>query len=209
MTLTVFLVAGAGLAAKKDKPEKPGPEYKPGLVASYYSDPEKWDGNWPDDVSIPSVSALDWTFSSYAYSRVEPLINHRFVHKGWFSVRWVGFLDTSAVRRETDENSAEYTFSVLADDGCRLIVDGVVLIDDWVPCWEKSPQALRIGQPIKLDDGMHSIVVEYFQGQNLRHADHDPIKLMWSCDGRGIKKAKIISAAYLCHTKENLTQLNP
>ncbi|HEY3324537.1 MAG TPA: PA14 domain-containing protein [Planctomycetota bacterium] len=64
---------------------------KAGLVAHYYKDPTEWGGNWKPNTE-PTVSAKDWTFRQYAYSRVEPLINHLFVKRGWFSIRWVGYL---------------------------------------------------------------------------------------------------------------------
>ena len=158
---------------------------------------------------MPEVLSSDWTFTDYAYSRVEPLVNHRFINKGWFSVRWVGYLDTSAARRATDGKDAHYTFHILADDGCRLTVDGVVLINDWRPCWEDSPQAHRFSRSIKLSDGKHRIVVEYFQGQSLRQSDHDPIKLMWSSEERGIEKSSILPAAYLSHTADDMLATHP
>lgn len=212
--MTVGLAAGVVCAGndkgnKPDKGDGADKVYMNGLVAHYFKDPTDWNGNWMDDVSVPDVFPSDWTFTDYAYSRVEPLVNHRFINEGWFSVRWVGYLDTSAARRATDGEDAEYSFQILADDGCRLTVDGVVLIDDWRPCWEGSVWATRVSRSIKLSDGKHRIVVEYFQGQSLSHSDRDPIKLMWSSEERGIKKQSILPAAYFSHTAEDLLATNP
>lgn len=302
---------------------------QPGLVAHYFMDPTNWNGNWPDDRSAPAVNPKDWTFTEYKYSRVEPVVNHLFIMRGWFSVRWTGYFDPAApgvdanaaylmkgrininpsnseqnefallmadgtsisradlaagykgvsgpamfvrftpkgnanknsitldgkacatkngVRYEIssaqmnvklyqekgnkamgdwwlevdaakaslDEDgtlvvlpppeqaaakkqdstaaqtkevpTADYCFQIWADDGCRLIIDGQTVIDDWVACWDESAKSLRIAKPVKLNPGRHEIVVEYFQGQSLKSGDSDPIKLYWSCPERGIPR---------------------
>jgi hypothetical protein len=71
-----------------------------GLAAHYFKDPTEWDGNWKP-ATTPAVDAKDWTFRDYQYTRVEPVINHLFVNRGWFSVRWVGYIE---VPPETGKN---------------------------------------------------------------------------------------------------------
>lgn len=306
----------AGVLHAKDEPA-----YEAGIVAYYFSDPANWNGNWPDTTNAPAANPTDWTFSEYGYSRVEPVINHEFIKRGWFSVRWKGLLDTRVtdadrgatstvegtlnvnpdnsvrnaftlrlpdgaliteadLRRDgfngcsgtvaqvtvkpkgnSDDNMlevdgapyplrngetyeitgpsieaalycqrsgdssqpagqwwlrvtasnatvratydrltpaieagartdgrAEYVFEIHADDGCRLYIDGKVLIDDWVACWEKSPLSMRRSPPVLLSEGMHEIVVEYFQGQSLDEGDSDPMRLYWACPQRNLPR---------------------
>jgi hypothetical protein len=175
-------------------------EYKEGLVAHYYRDAENWNGNWPDNRSTPTVPPEKWTFSNYAYSRVEPLINHQFIRRGWFSVRWQGILDTSPAGGR--DVTTVYKFAIWADDGCRLYIDGQKLIDDWRACPEDSADAVREAVVI-LSPGKHSIVVEYFQGQSLQKGDRDPMKLYWECEERNIPR-QIIPAAHFFHTDADL-----
>ncbi len=187
-----------------------GPASQPlrrGLVAHYYTDPVNWGGNWPDTVSAPKVAAADWTFREYRYSRVEPLINHRFVRDGWFSVRWKGILDPTpgrgAKRRhagaDPDRNEThDYVFEIHADDGCRLWIDGTLLIDDWRPCWEASEDAIRRSPAIRLSDGPHEIVVEYFQGQSLAKHDADPMRLYWSSTTGKVPR-QVVPASHFLH----------
>lgn len=314
-----------------------------GLVAHYFQDSVNWDGNWPDTVSAPDTPASDWTFARYQYSRVEPVINHLFVRRGWFSARWTGFFDpapgpgggpgahvivgvininpnnnpwreftlvlpggsritqddltrdyagyegealsvhvkpkgngnqngllvdgeaysldnaktyditashgmivrlyndrfdvngramgrwwiaitaadativcaegagsktagTSAATADAG-SECEYVFEIWADDGCRLILDGKVLIDDWTACWEVSEASVRKAAPVKLTPGKHRLVVEYFQGQSLTEGDEDPMKLYWSSADAGIPR-QIVPPACFSHDSGNLSSPN-
>jgi hypothetical protein len=187
--------------------EEPEDKFSSGLVAHYWQDREYWDGNWPDPISRPMVDPVDWTFSTYKYSRVEPLINHLFIRQGWFTVRWVGYIDPSGCGRGTGGSTSDedvYNFEIHADDGCRLIIDGNVLIDDWSARWELDPDSLRKAPPVRLKDGRHRIVIEYFQGQSLQKGDFDPMKLFWSCAGRRVPR-QIVPASHFSHTPQDLT----
>jgi len=176
------------------------PQHESGLVAHYYRDSECWEGRWPESVSKPLDDPEAWTFTHYAYTRVEPLVNHLFIRRGWFSVRWQGSLDTSPGPKANLE--ATYKFSLWVDDGCRLIVDGEKIIDDWRACSEDAEDAVR-SATVKLAPGKHKITIEYFQGQSLRKNDHDPVKLYWECEERGIPH-QIVPASHLSHTQDDL-----
>ena len=52
----------------------------------------------------------------------------------------------------------DYEFAVTADDGVRLYVDGVRVIDKWI---DQSPTTYRTTLP--LDGGPHKIVMEYYE----------------------------------------------
>ncbi len=204
---TVF----SALAGNEDKGNNGG--RTSGLVAHYYSDAELWGGVWPDKVPVPKADPGAHTFSEYRFTRVEPLVNHRFLNRGWFSVRWQGAISTApghqknaqpAGKDETSDEAA-YTFHIWADDGCRLQINGQMLINDWRPCSEDSPQAWR-SATVKLAPGTHPIVVEYFQGQMLKKGDQDPMKLYWECQDLNIPK-QIVPAAYFSHTEEDLKPL--
>ena len=180
--------------------EKDQKTVRPGLAAHYYRDPACWNGMWPEYLSRPLAPAEDWTFSNYRYTRVEPLVNHQFVRRGWFSVRWQGCLNTSPAGGADRE--ASYTFSVWADDGCRLFIDDQKVIDDWRACAEDDPAGVRKAA-VTLQPGMHRIVIEYFQGQSLMKRDRDPVKLYWECKERNIPR-QILPAAHLSHSDADL-----
>lgn len=179
-----------------------------GLAAHYYRDPANWGGNWPDGASTPTVSPHQWTFSNYAYTRKEPLINHLFIRRGWFTVRWLGWLDTDPGHDDDDNlpeeegQEVEFTFEVWADDGCRLFIDDQPVIDSWIPCSENNPAAHRT-TTVRMAPGKHRIRIEYFQGLSLRDQDKDPIKLYWKCPALNIPR-QIIPASHFFHTPADL-----
>lgn len=208
LALAFAATAAAVLAAGKgpgEKPECGSPRVmKPGLVAHYFKDPKEWDGHWLDvSGALPDVPPADWTFREYRYSRREPLVHHLFIRRGWFSVRWVGYVKVPPAVTPKGGNAAaggenEVAFELWMDDGARFFLDGKKLADDWRPCAEDTPGSHR---PVsaRLTSGYHRVVIEYFQGQSLRKDDHDPAKLYWSSEALGIKR-QIVPASHLFHT---------
>ncbi len=193
-------VFGISLSAGDGRAAKPGPAAdRPGLATHYYRDKRNWGGHWLVGHE-PKVAAENWTFTKYAYTRKEPLVNHLFIRSGWFSVRWQGYLSTSVGNKP--DKTAKYTFHVWADDGCRLYLDGKLIIDSWSPAWEADAKSHRYAE-VTLTPGRHKIVLEYFQGESLRKNDKDPIKLYWQCPARNINE-HIIPAANFSHTVEDL-----
>jgi hypothetical protein len=203
-----------------DKDHKDGPpvvKRDSGLVAHYFKDPTEWDGNWKEGTK-PTVDAVNWTFREYKYSRIEPLVNHSFIRRGWFSVRWVGSIDLAPGNSdkkdgkdvkgvEVPAEGAEVKFEFWADDGARLYIDGEKVIDDWRHCSDASPESHRTAT-VKLTAGPHKIVVEYFQGESLQKDDKDPAKLYWSCEVLKMKR-QIVPAAHFSHTEADLQDYEP
>ena len=169
--------------------------YKPGLAAHYYKDATNWGGLWPDDTDKPLADPKTCTFTKYDHSQVEPVVNHLFIRSGWFSVRWVGYVDVPG------DAVNVFTFEVWADDGCRLQVDDQVLVNSWYACPEDIPDAHRTATA-NLTPGKHRLIVEYFQGQSLEANDSDPIKLYWSCPALKLDK-EVIPDAKLSHKTED------
>lgn len=213
VALAAAVHAGEGKAPAQGQPEGGGGNgprvMKQGLVAHYFKDPKEWDGHWLDRPgALPDAPPADWTFREYRYSRREPLIHHLFIRRGWFSVRWVGYVkippavtDGKKTQPEAGETH-EVTFELWMDDGARFWLDGKQLVDDWRPCAEDTPGAHRQATA-KLSAGYHRIVVEYFQGQSLQKDDHDPAKLYWAIPSLGIDKLKIVPASHLFHADED------
>ena len=73
-----------------------------------------------------------------------------------FSVRWTG--------RITVKETGDYVFSLYADDGAKLWIDKLLVVDNWgahgpLTVTAKKPLHLEAGQP-------HDLKIEYFQGIN-------------------------------------------
>lgn len=56
-------------------------------------------------------------------------------------------------------NAGTYRFNVVADDGVRVFVDGLVILDQW------RDQTANFSVDIQVVAGFHAIQVEYFQGR--------------------------------------------
>ena len=74
---------------------------------------------------------------------------HASVNINGFSARWAG---THTFEAET------YTFRVTADDGIRLYLDGVLIIDEW-----KDQGATTFVATVDVTAGEHDVVVEYYE----------------------------------------------
>ncbi len=68
-----------------------------------------------------------------------------------FSVRWT---------RTQDFAAGNYTFTVGSDDGARLYIDGVLILDRWVDQAYPTPQP-TVGR--SLTNGSHAVVMEYYE----------------------------------------------
>jgi len=106
--------------------------------AEYYNN--TWLGGDPVVVRNEAAINYNWGYGSPAAG----------VNVDGFSARWT--------RDAYFPSSGNYTFSVTVDDGVRLWVDGVNIIDKWFP---QSPTTYR--GYIYLAAGTHQIRVEYFE----------------------------------------------
>jgi len=67
-----------------------------------------------------------------------------------FSVRWT---------RTVNFSGGDYKFTVTADDGVRLWIDGHLKLDKWL---DQAPTTYTVG-PISLSAGNHSLKMEYYE----------------------------------------------
>lgn len=98
-------------------------------------------------------STIDFNWRQSAPSGRLPVDN--------FSVRW---------SRKTDVKAGIYRFSVQADDGVRVYVDGVRMIDEWHD--NSGDRVYKKEMPLAA--GKHQLVVEYFE-----HGGNAKIKFWW------------------------------
>jgi len=80
-----------------------------------------------------------------------------------FAARWTRTLSVTP---------GDYEFSVTADDGARLYVDGMLVIDQWI---DQAPTTYTATVP--LDGGPHDVVMEYYEngGGALAQLDYSRI----------------------------------
>jgi hypothetical protein len=114
----------------------------------------------PAVASKPAFSATyfhDEELKSVAFERLEPSIDFDWGSDGptnlpehdHFSARWAGKLFVPS--------QAFYQFFLTSDDGARVLVDGVVVNDNW-----GGHAVVTTETRVELTAGVHPIVVEYF-----------------------------------------------
>jgi alpha-D-xyloside xylohydrolase len=110
---------------------------QPGLTAEYY------DGvNFDHLVGKQNDAQVDHVWTD------DP---PKGLSKNYYSVRWTGTIDAPRAGR--------YSFRTIADDGARLFIDDVKVVDDW------SIHAPRPADgQVQLTAGRHKLRIEYFQG---------------------------------------------
>lgn len=100
----------------------------------------------------------DQTLTNLGLVRTDPIIQFNWgtgspdpsIPADHFSARWKGIFNF---------NAASYTFTVTADDGFRLYIDGVKVMDHWV-----DELATTYTQTIATTAGKHTITMEYYDG---------------------------------------------
>lgn len=145
------------------------------MSAFWYScagtEPE-WKLVWQDEFDGPDLNLDDWEFDLGTGAPIYPdfgIASQEFAPKGipndQFSAVWVGYV--------LADYTANYTFSVIADDGVRLWVDDQLIIDKWIPQapteWQGS---------INLTKGeKHFIKLAYFEDSGW-----ETLILGWECE---------------------------
>ena len=141
-----------------------------GLTGRYYNDP-----------------GTGSKFTALRHTRIDPAVNFNWgsaspapgvVQSNNFSVRWTGQVQAPV--------SGNYTFSTVTDDGVRLWINGVLLIDAWTDQAAKTNTAA----PIALVAGAkYSVLMEYYERSSGAAA-----KLRWAYPGRS---AQVIPQTHL------------
>lgn len=124
-------------------------------------------------------------FTSQKLSRIDATVNFDWgtgapasqIDADTFSVRWSGQVEP--------RYSENYTFYTTADDGVRLWINNVLLIDDW----NEHSATERSGAVTLTAGKKYNIKLEYFDNQQ-----DASVKLMWSSPSQG---KEIIPASQL------------
>jgi len=127
----------------------------------------------------------DNRLTTLAFQRVDPIIDFSWGNDPpdpsipflGFTVRWTGKVHT--LYAET------YTFSVHSGDGCRLWIDGHLLIDNWR---NQAPTEV-FGQPTAFTSGWHEVKLEY-----LHNTGWSSVLLLWESP---TQKRGVVQSEYL------------
>jgi|WetSurMetagenome_2_1015567.scaffolds.fasta_scaffold19671_2 PKD repeat protein len=130
-----------------------GPQYSPGLIATYYSD-EAW--SVPAATNIASrVRYADAAGTAGGWASDVSNWPVGYIGKAdGFSVRFAGLIKT--------ETEADYTFYLSSDDGSALVIDGTTVVNNG---GLHSPQ-MRQGT-VHLTAGYHPVTVTMFEHTGL------------------------------------------
>jgi hypothetical protein len=124
------------------------------------------------------------SFDNFAFSRIDSIImftqwtkdvnasptgvHHLITNQDAFSVRWTGYI--------MPQFTQSHTFMVSSKGGCKLWVNGTLIIDSWT-----ESDTDRISSPISLTTGQtYTITLEHFNNGGYRGC-----QLHWNCTGLG------------------------
>ncbi|WP_369198467.1 PA14 domain-containing protein [Streptomyces djakartensis] len=167
--LLAALLALTGLASAPALADAP-PEIH-GLKGEYYthSAPGAFDFHTLKATTFEKNLDLD---------NLEPRLNFTTGRSDDVSVRWTGKI--------VPERTGSHTFSVSADNGFRLWIDGSLAIDHWVDDWDRE----QTSAPVELTAGTpYDIKVEYFE-----HYGGSNFHLRWTPPGAA--KAPVPQSAF-------------
>lgn len=147
-------------------------------------------------------------FQAHRLTRTDPNVDFDWgknspdslVSKNGFSVRWTGQI--------LPRYSERYTFHVRSDDGVRLFIDGVLIIDKWIDqpppkhTIDQSPPEHTSVISLELEAGRwYSIQLEYYEKAGVAS-----IKLSWSSR---TQLKEIIPQSRLYSVRDEAAQLEP
>ena len=119
-------------------------DYLPGLLAEYYEDRD---------------------MTKVIKRQFDPLINRpKAQDQIAMAIRWTGYINIP--------KTYDYEFTSMANDGCRLWINDILVIDNWLVHDESNSNSAKIN----LEGGMyHKIKLEYFTT-----GGESEMKLMWT-----------------------------
>jgi hypothetical protein len=138
VSLIVLLLFSLLLSSSVVSAQGPGPQH---------SDPT-WQASYWNNMALSGAPVLQRTESSLDYNwgtgSPDPA-----VQADGFSARWTRYLDLAA---------GTYRFTATSDDGIRVYVNGVAIIDMWY-----DHPATTVSVDKSLGGGHHLVVVEYYE----------------------------------------------
>ncbi|MGI5351381.1 PA14 domain-containing protein [Streptomyces sp. CA-250714] len=154
LTLLALLSAapGGSPTASAAAPAAQDPPAVHGLKGEY------WTQSAPGAYDFGTLKATAFD-PSLDFDDLEPRLKERTGRSDHTSERWTGKL--------TPERSGSHTFHITGDNGFRMWLDGRLVIDHWVPDWDKEQNS----EPVELTAGKaYDLKVEHFEeegGSNL------------------------------------------
>lgn len=129
------------------------------VPAAVQADSNHWRGEYYNNTSLHGSPVLVRNDHDVDFDWGHNAPDHK-VNADHFSVRW-----TRDLRLDADR----YRFTVAADDGVRLWVDGKLVIDEWHDGARDEHSAT-----VKVKPGMHTVRLEYYE-----HAGEAAARLAW------------------------------
>jgi len=176
MLLCSLLLPGGIVSAQGPAPLDSDPAWQ-----AYY-----WNNK---TLSGPTVLERSETSLNYSWGTGKP---HEAVNADSFSVRWIRYLDLAGT----------YRFTATSDDGIRVYVDGIQIINEWYDHGLKTVSADSV-----LSTGHHLVVVEYYEntGDAVARLSWEPVTTITNWRGEYYNNKALTGTAALVRDD---TQIN-